>query len=210
MLKARYRRITWYFFRVLIGLVWWELFLPRIGLRGVTRRTRAERLRRIAARFRVMAIQMGGVLIKVGQFLSSRVDVMPPEITRELEGLQDEVAAESFTDIRRLAEAELGAALETRYDFFDPVPLAAASLGQVHTARLHQKNAYGGEAGVSGGDVNVVVKIQRPDIEKIIAIDLSAIRRVGRWLRWYKPISKRADIPALLAEFSRTLYAEID
>ena len=210
MLRARYRRITWYFFRVLIGLFWWELFLPRVGLRGIARQTRAERLRRIAARFRVMAIQMGGVLIKVGQFLSSRVDVMPPEITRELEGLQDEVAAESFEDIRRLAETELGATLESRYAFFDPAPLAAASLGQVHTARLHGSSTDGGGEGNSGEVVNVVVKVQRPNIEKVIATDLSALRRVGRWLRWYKPISKRADIPALLDEFSRTLYEEID
>ncbi len=210
MLRARYRRITWYFFRVLIGLFWWELFLPRVGLRGIARQTRAERLRRIAARFRVMAIQMGGVLIKVGQFLSSRVDVMPPEITRELEGLQDEVAAESFADIRRLAEAELGETLETKYAFFDPAPLAAASLGQVHTARLFGTSTDGGDAGNCGGVVNVVVKVQRPNIDKIIATDLSALRRVGRWLRLYKPISKRADIPALLDEFSRTLYEEID
>ena len=143
MLQARYRRITWYFFRVLIGLVWWELLLPRIGMRAIARRTRSERLRRIAVRFRVMAVQMGGVLIKVGQFLSSRVDVMPPEITRELEGLQDEVAAESFDDIRQIAEAELGAALEEKYYFFNPEPLAAASLGQVHTAQLHPSDACG-------------------------------------------------------------------
>jgi predicted unusual protein kinase regulating ubiquinone biosynthesis (AarF/ABC1/UbiB family) len=204
MLKARYRRITWYFFRVLVGLVWWELFLPRIGLPAIARRNRSERLRRVAARFRVMAVQMGGVLIKVGQFLSSRVDVMPPEITRELEGLQDEVAAESFTDIRQLAEAELGAALEARYEFFNPEPLAAASLGQVHTAQLHARDAFGGDK------VNVVVKVQRPNIEPIISTDLSALRRVGRWLRLYKPIRMRVDIPALLAEFSRTLYEEID
>lgn len=210
MLQARYRRITWYFFRVLVSLVWWELFLPRIGMRVIARRTRAERLRRIAARFRVMAIQMGGVLIKVGQFLSSRVDVMPPEITRELEGLQDEVAAESFTDIRRLAEAELGTTLEERYHFFSPEPLAAASLGQVHTAQLHSMDSFGGGKGNAGDLVNVVVKVQRPNIEQIITIDLSALRWVGRWLRLYKPISKRVDIPALLAEFSRTLYEEID
>jgi predicted unusual protein kinase regulating ubiquinone biosynthesis (AarF/ABC1/UbiB family) len=68
-----------------------------------------------------------------------------------------------------------------------------------------------GDASVPGeGLLNVVVKVQRPNIEQIIATDLAALRRVGVWLRWYKPISKRADIPALLAEFSRTLYEEID
>jgi predicted unusual protein kinase regulating ubiquinone biosynthesis (AarF/ABC1/UbiB family) len=210
MLHARYRRITWYFFRVLVGLVWWELFLPRIGLRTVARRNRSERLRRIAARFRVMAVKMGGVLIKVGQFLSSRVDVMPPEITRELEGLQDEVAAESFTDVRQIAEAELGAALEDKYSFFNSEPLAAASLGQVHSAQLHASDSFGRDKDHRDGLVDVVVKIQRPNIEQIIATDLAALHRVGKWVRLYKPISKRANIPGLLAEFSRTLYEEID
>ena len=210
MLRARYRRITWYFFRVLTGLVWWELLCPRIGLGGVSRRTRPERLRRIAVRFRAMAIQMGGVMIKVGQFLSSRVDVMPPEITHELEGLQDEVAPESFEDIRQIAEAELGTALTEKYTYFDPQPLAAASLGQVHTARLFPNDAFSNGAVMGGASVNVVVKVQRPFIEQIIEVDLAAIKRVGKWLRWYKPISSRANIPALLGEFSRTLYEEID
>ena len=210
MLRARYRRITWYFFRVLTGLVWWELLCPRIGLGGVSRRTRPERLRRIAVRFRAMAIQMGGVMIKVGQFLSSRVDVMPPEITHELEGLQDEVAPESFEDIRQIAEAELGTALTEKYSYFDPQPLAAASLGQVHAARLFPNDAFSNGAVMGGASVNVVVKVQRPFIEQIIEVDLAAIKRVGKWLRWYKPISSRANMPALLGEFSRTLYEEID
>ncbi len=210
MLRARYRRITWYFFRVLTGLVWWELLYPRIGLGGVSRRTRPERLRRIAVRFRTMAIQMGGVMIKVGQFLSSRVDVMPPEIIHELEGLQDEVAPESFEDIRQIAEAELGTALTEKYCYFDPQPLAAASLGQVHTARLFPHDAFSDGAVMGEASVNVVVKVQRPFIEQIIEVDLAAIMRVGKWLRWYKPISSRANLPALLGEFSRTLYEEID
>ncbi|MCU0486767.1 MAG: AarF/UbiB family protein [Anaerolineales bacterium] len=210
MLRARYRRITWHFFRVLLSLFFWELLLPRLGLKAWVRRTRSERLRRIAVRFRAMAVGMGGVLIKVGQFLSSRVDVMPPEITRELEGLQDEVPAESFDAIRRIAESELGATLAQKFDTFDPQPLAAASLGQVHTAKLHSPGTTQGEQMSNGNLVNVVVKIQRPQIEQIIAIDLSAIRKVGQWVRLYRPVSRRANIPALIGEFSRTLYEEID
>ena len=210
MLRARYRRITWHFFRVLLSLFFWELLLPRLGLKAWVRRTRSERLRRIAVRFRAMAVGMGGVLIKVGQFLSSRVDVMPPEITRELEGLQDEVPAESFDAIRQIAEAEFGATLEQKFDTFDPLPLAAASLGQVHTAKLRSSSSTQGELKSNGSLVNVVVKIQRPQIEQIIAIDLAAIRKVGQWVRLYRPVSRRANIPALIAEFSRTLYEEID
>ena len=210
MLRARYRRITWHFFRVLLSLFFWELLLPRLGLKTLVRRTRSERLRRIAVRVRAMAVGMGGVLIKVGQFLSSRVDVMPPEITRELEGLQDEVPAEPFDAIRQIAEAEFGATLEQKFDTFDPLPLAAASLGQVHTAKLRSPSTTQGELTSNGTLVDVVVKIQRPQIEQIIAIDLAAIRKVGQWVRLYRPVSRRANIPALIAEFSRTLYEEID
>jgi predicted unusual protein kinase regulating ubiquinone biosynthesis (AarF/ABC1/UbiB family) len=159
---------------------------------------------------------MGGVLIKVGQFLSARVDVLPPEFTAELEGLQDEVPAEDFQAVRKVAEAELGAPLSQRYETFDETPLAAASLGQVHRARL-LPSAISAPNGVRDeacqtqpATAEVVVKIQRPDIEEIIATDLSALRTVGKWLDRYRPIRKRADVPALLAEFTRILYEEID
>ena len=69
-------------------------------------------MRRFAQRFHALAVDLGGLMIKVGQFLSSRLDVLPPEITKELEGLQDEVPPVPFAAIRALAEAELGAPLE--------------------------------------------------------------------------------------------------
>ena len=108
MIKTRYRRIIFFFTRTIISLLFWDVFLPRIGFRRLSARSRSERLWRIANRYRKLAIKMGGVLIKVGQFLSSRMDMMPPEITDELSNLQDKVPAEDFNDIRRLAEAELG------------------------------------------------------------------------------------------------------
>ena len=111
-LRARYRFIMWFFARATAGIVFWELILPRIGLRALTCRTRSARSRQIAVQFRAMALRMGGVMIKVGQFLSARLDVLPPEVTEELSGLQDEVPAEDFAAIRLLAEAELGARLE--------------------------------------------------------------------------------------------------
>jgi len=204
VLRSRYRRIVFFFARAILNIIYWDLVLPRLGLRGWSRRTRQRRLHRIAADFRRLAIQMGGVLIKVGQFLSARVDVLPEEITTELAGLQDEVPAEDFADIRRVAEAELGAPLSERFASFDATPLAAASLGQVHRAQLHPDDI--GE----GQKAYVVVKIQRPNIETIIATDLAALRTIGGWLQRYRPIRQRADVPALLNEFSRTLYDEID
>ena len=206
MFRSRYRRIIFFFARMLLSIIYWDLVLPRLGMRKLSLKNRPERLRRIAIAYRALAIQMGGVLIKVGQFLSSRVDVLPPEFTNELEGLQDEVPCERFEDIRRIAEAEYGMPLGEKFASFDETPLAAASLGQVHRARLHESPWP--DSPVSGQAV--VVKILRPNIEKIIATDLAALRTVGGWLRRYRPISKRANVPALLAEFSRILYQEID
>jgi len=208
--RARYRRIVIFFGRTLVGLVWWELWLPLIGLSRWSRSTRPQRLRRSAARFRGLAVRMGGVLIKVGQFLSSRLDVLPEEITSELAGLQDEVPAETFADIRRVAEAELGTALSERYVSFDEAPLAAASLGQVHRARLRIPAVEPGSSTATPVPAEVVVKVQRPNIEQLIATDLAALRTVGRWLSRYPPIRRRADVPALLAEFTRILQEETD
>jgi predicted unusual protein kinase regulating ubiquinone biosynthesis (AarF/ABC1/UbiB family) len=204
MLRARYRRILWFFAGVLFNLIWWDILLPRVGLRGLARRTRAERLRKIAVSFRVLAVQMGGVMIKVGQFLSARLDVLPREITDELAGLQDEVRSESFADIRRVAEAEFQTTLEEKYLEINPVPVASASIGQVHTARLRTP------VGDPEQPIDVVVKVQRPHIPQIVDVDLQALRVVGRWVQYYRPVRKRANVPALLEEFSRSLYEEMD
>ena len=136
MLRSRYRRIVFFFARLLAGITFWDILLPRLGLRGMAERSRPKRMQRYAAAYRALAVRMGGVMIKVGQFLSSRVDILPPEFTRELEGLQDEVAPESFVDIRRVAEADLGKSLEEVFAEFEAKPLAAASLGQAHRAKL--------------------------------------------------------------------------
>ena len=101
--RARYRRIL-RFAGWNLALTWWyELFLPRIGLVKIAERTRARRMRLFARRFHVLAVELGGLMIKVGQFMSSRLDVLPPEITAELEGLQDEVPPVDFAHIRARA-----------------------------------------------------------------------------------------------------------
>src|SRR3990172_6838673 len=98
-LRVRYWRIVVFFARVILNIIFWDIFLSRIGMRFLANRTRSRRLRGIAARFRALAIRMGGVMIKVGQFLSARLDVLPPEITEELADLQDEVPAEAFDSL---------------------------------------------------------------------------------------------------------------
>lgn len=202
----RYRRIVLFFSTVALQLIAWEWLFPKIGLRSRAERTRSARLQRIAASFRTLAIEMGGVLIKVGQFLSSRVDVLPEEITKELAGLQDEVPAEAFVNIRRVIERELGSQLFERLVTIQEVPLAAASLGQVHRATLTAL-----ASGQTPADqLKVVIKVQRPNIETLIATDLEALRAVGRWLNRWPPIRRRANIPSLLEEFTRVLYQELD
>jgi len=193
-----------FFTRATAGFIFWEIILPRVGMRRITRQTRSRRYKQIAAQFRAMAIRMGGVMIKVGQFLSSRLDVLPVEITQELSGLQDEVPAEDFDAIRKLAEIELGAPLEEKFERFEQTPLAAASLGQVHRARLRV------EAVEVEGFQEVVVKIQRPFIDQLIDVDFSALRRVAGWLMRYEPIRKRVDVRALISELETTVHREID
>lgn len=203
-LRSRYRHIMGFFARLTVSLAFWDVLLPNIGLRRLARATRPNRYRKQAAEFRAMAIRLGGVMIKVGQFLSTRLDVLPAEITQELSGLQDEVPPEDFAAIRALAEAELGAPLESLYERFETEPLAAASLGQVHRARL--------QAAAPEADRfrEVVVKIQRPHIADLIDVDFSALRRFGGWIRHYGPIRKRVNVPALIEELSDTVHAEID
>jgi predicted unusual protein kinase regulating ubiquinone biosynthesis (AarF/ABC1/UbiB family) len=193
-----------FFVSVMLLELFWDFLLPKIGLSVLARRTRPRRLARIAARFRALAVRMGGVLIKVGQFLSSRLDVLPREITVELSGLQDEVGAESFEAIREVVEAEFGVPLAQKFVDFDPVPIASASIGQVHRARLCESSPDGTPC------PPVVVKVQRPRMNEIVEADLAAIRVAGSWLQRLASIRRRANVPALIEEFSRTLYEEID
>lgn len=199
--KVRYRRITRFFAGVVAHLVWWDVILRRV-LPGRVLSSRSTRWRTIARRFRNIAVDMGGVLIKLGQFLSSRVDVLPLEITEELQGLQDEVPAVDIDSILDVLAQDLGDLGET-FTEFERTPLAAASLGQAHRAWLPPRTD------TSPGTA-VVVKVQRPGIVGVVQTDLAALRVVAQWAMRYRPIRRRANVPALMEEFAKTLWEELD
>jgi len=202
--RRRYRRILRFAARVIVQTWWFELVLPRFGLAKAAANGRAARLTGVARRFHALAVDLGGLMIKVGQYMSSRLDVLPPEITSELAGLQDEVPPVPFDDLRALAEHELRMPLERAYTSFDADPLAAASLGQAHRARLSPIDA------ADTGLDDAVVKVQRPGIETIVDVDLAALRRIAGWLSRVRFVARRVNAPALVEEFATTSLEEID
>jgi predicted unusual protein kinase regulating ubiquinone biosynthesis (AarF/ABC1/UbiB family) len=203
-LKARYRRILRFASLALAELWWFELFLPQIGLAKLGARGRIRRLKRLARKFHDLAADLGGLMVKVGQFLSARLDVLPESVTKELEGLQDEVAPEPFDKIVSLIESELGMSASVAFASVNPAPIAAASLGQAYRATL--------SAGLAAdlGYEDVIVKVLRPGIEEIVEVDLKALRKIGGWLSRVKLVSRRTDAPALVEEFATTTLEEID
>lgn len=174
-LKARYRRIMRFATKALIQSWFFELVLPQIGLAKFASSGRLKRVKKLAREFNSLASNLGGLMIKLGQFLSSRLDVLPEEITKELEGLQDEVNPEPSAAIRTQLESELGLPLEDAFVIFEMKPIAAASLGQAHRAKLSESLA------LEVGFEDVVVKVLRPGIEKIVEVDVRALRRVGKF-----------------------------
>jgi predicted unusual protein kinase regulating ubiquinone biosynthesis (AarF/ABC1/UbiB family) len=199
--QARYRRILRFFASVIASIIWWDLAVGRVPIaRNRALSTRPQRLRQLSRDFRALAVEMGGVLIKLGQFLSTRVDVLPLEVTEELQGLQDEVPPADSRAVFALLRGELGN-LSERFCDIDEEPVAAASLGQVYRARLRLDGGPGPK---------VVIKVQRPGIEDTVRTDLAALRVVSRWVMRYRPIGRRANVPALMEEFAHTLWQELD
>jgi len=163
-----------------------------------------KRLTRIARNFHDLAADLGGLMVKVGQFLSSRFDVLPESVTRELSGLQDEVAPQPFELIRAAIEAEIGMPIDLAFAEINQEPIAAASLGQAYRAKLSPGLA------ADLGTESVIIKVLRPGIEEIVEVDLKALRKVGVWLSRVKLVSRRTDAPALVEEFATITLQEVD
>lgn len=142
-------------------------------------------------------LDLGPTFIKIGQALSTRADLLPREYVQALGQLQDKVPEFNSVEAIALIESELGHSIHTLYRDFDQFPLASASLGQVHRARLH-----------TGEDV--VVKVQRPGLEKLFNLDFEVLHRLIRALHRYVPGTRKYDLEAIYHEFFNLLYQEID
>ena len=188
-----------------VTLLFWGFFLEFLLLHWARRlvgRRRSDVWRRRlyrsqARRFKKTALDMGGLLIKLGQFLSARVDIMPREYVEELAGLQDQVAPVPYPDVARVMTAELGRPPAEVFAFFDENAHASASLGQVHRA-------------VCTDGVEVAVKVQRPGIDSIVETDFRAIRFLLGLVGRFTSLGATMDLEAVYGEFTRTTRGELD
>ena len=140
---------------------------------------------------------LGPTFIKLGQLLSSRADLLPTPYLEALSRLQDRVEPFSFGEVEKIVEAELGTRISRAFSSFEPEPLASASLGQVHRARMRDGRP-------------VAVKVQRPGIREGIAEDIEALRDLARFLDRHSSLGNRYELEKTVETFGRTLVAELD
>jgi ubiquinone biosynthesis protein len=150
-----------------------------------------------AERLRLAFEELGPTFVKLGQLLSTRPDIIPESALQELAKLQDNVRPLPFETVREVVECEFGHVLSETYSFFDPNPLGAASIGQVHAATL-----------ITGEEV--VVKVQRPEIQGIIEQDIALLDFLAGLLEKYIPESRVFRPRIIVDEFFKTLVYELD
>ena len=192
---VRYARTFGLAVRFFVQL-WW---LHRLRLlRGPRQAAAASALyTRQAHEFVAFAVSMGGLIVKVGQFLSVRIDLLPKEYIDVLSTLQDALPAVPTEQIRRTIEAELGRRLTAIYATFDDEPTASASLGQVHRATLPDGKP-------------VAVKVLRPGIEALVETDLGILRVLLRLLDRLTGLHRFIDVEGLIEDFTTTFGDELD
>lgn len=164
---------------------------------GVTEEKKAARRKKQAIWIRDTFLDLGPTFIKVGQLFSTRADLFPNEYVEELSKLQDRVPAFSYEQVEAIVEQDLGKPISQLFLSFDPIPLAAASLGQVHKAQLHT-----GE--------EVVVKVQRPGLKKLFTIDLQILKGIARYFQSHPDWGRGRDWMGIYEECCRILWEEID
>ncbi len=197
----RYRDILTVLFKYGFGDIIETLKIEQyieIGLQMISRKRRdqIDKLSR-AERVRMAVEELGPTFIKLGQILSTRPDLVPLEYSRELTKLQDHVPSFSYEEVKTIITEELGGAPEELFAYFDSEPLAAASIGQVHRARL-------------GDGDEVVVKVQRPGIRKIVEVDLEILLHLASLMERHVEEMEVHRPTRIVEEFARSLEKEID
>ncbi|MCH8543791.1 MAG: AarF/ABC1/UbiB kinase family protein [Alcanivorax sp.] len=193
---ARLKRLTitgWMLTRVATSYRFWG---TRSAFISAGRREAAlhELHRRNARRFRDTSLAQGGAFLKIGQLLSTRPDLLPAAWVDELAVLQDQAMPEAPAQIREVIESELCAPLATLFAEFDETPLACASIGQVHRARLHDGR-------------EVAVKVQRPGLSEIIELDLTLL---GIFMDSVSSLLPPTDMTTIVGEIERSVREELD
>ncbi len=192
-LRIRSLRAYWTTWRVIWSYLWLRVrarFHSDAWIEHALRRTHLRNARRIE--HAICGLQ--GLFIKVGQLISIMTNFLPEEFRAELEGLQDSVPPRRYVDIETRIREELGKTPDELFAHFERRPIASASIGQVHLARLHN------------GD-KVAVKVQYPDIEEIVRRDLNTLRRIFRIVEWFIPYQGLED---LYREIREIVLEELD
>ncbi|MEO0373449.1 MAG: AarF/ABC1/UbiB kinase family protein [Cyanobacteria bacterium P01_A01_bin.17] len=158
---------------------------------------RVQRRRAQAIWIRETLLELGPTFIKIGQLFSTRADLFPAEYVEELAKLQDRVPAFGYELVEKIILQDFGKTISQLFRSFDPVPLAAASLGQVHRAQL------------SSGET-VVVKVQRPGLKKLFSIDLRILKGITHYFQNHPKWGPGRDWLGIYEECCRILYEEID
>ncbi|MBI5538080.1 MAG: hypothetical protein HY898_35490 [Deltaproteobacteria bacterium] len=173
------------------------LFIPQEEhSRGEMERSRIS----FGERLRLVAQDLGPSFVKLGQLLSTRTDVLPADIISELRKLQDEVPPEPFDKIRAGIEKCLGAPIGDVFELVEETPLAAASIGQVHRARLKRE----------GATLDVVIKAQRPGVDQVVARDLDLLHLLAALIERAIPESRIYSPRGLVDQFDRAITSELD
>ena len=172
-------------------------FLDTRDWLGRKRATTAEQRHLEGEILREKFLKLGPTFIKIGQTLATRADILPVEYIQELSKLQDEVPPFPTEKAREIIEAELRAKIEDIFDSFEDTPVAAASLGQVHRARLKTGQP-------------VAVKVQRPGLAAHIEFDINVLRRIAQFLSRYPNLIRGVDWQGTINEFHATIFEEMD
>lgn len=191
------RRLDIWYFVLILLFKFWRNSKKWSYAGGFTEEKRNQRRQIQAVWIRENLLELGPTFIKVGQLFSTRADLFPSEYVEELSKLQDRVPAFSYEQTIAIIEKDLGKPITKLFSTFDPTPLAAASLGQVHKAQLH-----------SGEEV--VVKIQRPGLKQLFTIDLAILKKITRYFQNHPRWGKGRDWLGIYEECCRILWEETD